>query len=158
MGTDFNIDEILKMAEEIEKNGAAFYRTAAAGAVDDAAKNLLNELATMEDQHENVFASLRAELSKAEKKSDTFDPGDETAQYLKSLADLRVFNDKAIDITSLEDILNEAICAEKDSIAFYVGLRGLVPDNRGKEKVDTVIKEEMQHLVLLTDKLVNIIA
>ena len=32
MAFDFNIDEILAIAEEIERNGAAFYRTAAQGA------------------------------------------------------------------------------------------------------------------------------
>jgi len=145
MGFDFNIDEILAMAEEIERNGAAFYRSAT--------RNMLEELARMEDQHEKTFTGLRAELSENDKKPGAFDPEDETARYLKALADRRVFHDKAIDLNSLEDVLKEAIVTEKDSIAFYVGMRELVAVGLGKNKISAIIKEEMNHLVLLTDKL-----
>ncbi|MFP4040794.1 MAG: ferritin family protein [Desulfosudaceae bacterium] len=153
MGFDFNIDEILAIAEEIERNGAAFYRTAAEGAPDEATRNTLNELARMEDQHEQTFISLRAELSVDDKKPGAFDPEDETAKYLKALADRRVFHDKAVDLSSLEEVLQEAIQTEEDSIAFYVGMRDLVPPRLGKDKISNIIKEEMGHLVLLTDKL-----
>lgn len=156
MGFDFNIDEILTMAEEIERNGASFYRTAAQAAADDTTKNTLEELAAMEDQHEQVFAGLRAELTDKEKQPGAFDPDDDTARYLISLADLRVFHNKSVDVNSLESVLDEAILAEKDSIAFYVGMRGFVPSDLGKSKVDQVIKEEMGHLTLLTDKLKEI--
>ncbi len=153
MGFDFNIDEILAIAEEIERNGAAFYRTAAKGAPDETTRNMLEELAGMEDQHEKTFAGLRAELSDSDKKPGAFDPEDETARYLKALADRRVFDEKAIDLNSMEEVLKEAIVTEKDSIAFYVGMRELVGAGLGKEKINGIIKEEMSHLVLLTDKL-----
>ncbi|MFO8049779.1 MAG: ferritin family protein [Desulfosudaceae bacterium] len=153
MGFDFNIDEILAIAEEIERNGAAFYRTAAEGAPDEATRDTLNELARMEDQHEQTFISLRAELSEDDKKPGAFDPEDETAKYLKALADRRVFHDKAVDLNSLEEVFQEAIQTEEDSIAFYVGMRDLVPARLGKDKISNIIKEEMGHLVLLTDKL-----
>ncbi len=153
MGFDFNIDEILAIAEEIERNGAAFYRTAAEGAPDEATRDTLNELARMEDQHEQTFISLRAELSEDDKKPGAFDPEDETAKYLKALADRRVFHDKAVDLSSLEEVFQEAIQTEEDSIAFYVGMRDLVPARLGKDKISNIIKEEMGHLVLLTDKL-----
>lgn len=153
MAFDFNIDEILAIAEEIERNGAAFYRTAAKGAPDDVTRELLDELARMEDQHEKTFVGLRAQLTEKDKKPGAFDPDDETARYLKALADRRVFHEKSIDLNSLEEVLKEAIITEKDSIAFYVGMRDLVPGNLGKDKISAIIKEEMGHLVLLTDKL-----
>lgn len=153
MGFDFNIDEILAMAEEIERNGAAFYRAAARKASDKMARDTLEELARMEDQHEKTFAGLRAGLTADDKKPGAFDPQDETAQYLKALADRRVFHEKSIDLGSLKAVLAEAIVAEKDSIAFYVGMRELVPGNLGKDKIKAVIKEEMSHIVLLTGKL-----
>ena len=153
MAFDFNIDEILAIAEEIERNGAAFYRTAAQGATDNSARDMLEELARMEDQHEKTFAGLRAQLTAEDKKPGAFDPEDETARYLKALADRRVFNEKAIDLSSLKEVLKEAIITEKDSIAFYVGMRELVGANLGRDKISAIIKEEMGHLVLLTDKL-----
>ncbi len=153
MAFDFNIDEILAIAEEIERNGAAFYRTAARGAPDEATRDMLEELAGMEDQHEKIFAGLRADLTEKDKKPGAFDPEDETARYLKALADRRVFHEKAIDLNSLEEVLKEAIVTEKDSIAFYVGMRDLVPGALGKDKIGAIIREEMGHLVTLTDRL-----
>jgi rubrerythrin len=44
MSTPFNADEILEMAEQIERNGARFYRRAAEGAVDPRNRQLLSSL------------------------------------------------------------------------------------------------------------------
>lgn len=156
MAYDFNIDEILRMAEEIERNGAAFYRSAAKGAADKATTEILEELAAMEDQHEKTFAGMRAELSATEKESNIFDPSDESAQYLKALADLRVFHEKTVDLSDMKAVLNDALVAEKDSIAFYVGMRAVVPEKLGKERIDGIIREEMSHIVILTDKLAGL--
>ena len=153
MANDFNIDEILKMAEQIERNGAQFYREAATNVTDKVHVDLLKELAAMEDQHEKTFAALRAELNEAEKKSTVFDPNDESAVYLKALADTRVFYEKKIDVTSIKEILKEAITAEKDSIVFYLGMKDLVPKHLGQNKMDVIIKEEMGHIRLLAGKL-----
>jgi rubrerythrin len=116
-------------------------------------RDTLEELARMEDQHEKTFAGLRAGLTAEEKKPGAFDPEDETALYLKALADRRVFHQKTIDMTSLEQVLKAAMAAEKDSIAFYVGMRELVPGDLGKAKVRAIIKEEMSHMVILAGKL-----
>jgi rubrerythrin len=153
MANDFNIDEILKMAEQIEKNGGAFYREAAKNVKEKVHSGMLLELAEMEDQHEKTFASLRAGLTEAEKKSTVFDPDDESAVYLKALADTRVFYEKKIDTTSIKEILKEAITAEKDSIVFYLGMKDLVPKSLGQNKMDMIIKEEMAHIRLLAGKL-----
>ncbi|GAI05715.1 unnamed protein product [marine sediment metagenome] len=44
MGTTFNADEIFEMAEEIERNGAMFYREAAANTSDNETKRKLRRL------------------------------------------------------------------------------------------------------------------
>lgn len=152
----FNMNEILEMAEQIERNGALFYREAVKGISDSQNKELLLELAQMEDEHEKTFASLRAKLSVDEKTSTLFDPEGETALYLRALADIRVFFEKKIDISSMEKILKEALVAEKDSILFYIGMKELVPEKFGKIKIDSIIKEEMEHIKLLSKKLVEL--
>jgi len=152
----FNMNEILEMAEQIERNGAAFYRNAAKGISDSQKSKYLLELAQMEDQHEKTFASMRAQLSEKEKTSTLFDPEDETVLYLRALADTRVFFEKKIDTSSMEEILKEALTAEKDSIVFYLGMKDLVPEKFGKEKIDSIIKEEMEHIKLLGKKLVEL--
>ena len=154
MQYDFNANEILQMAEQLERNGADFYRKSIEKIQDPAGKELLLSLAEMEDQHEKTFADLRSKLTASEKAQTVFDPQGETVRYLKALADSKVFFEKTIDTDSMEGILKEAITAEKDSILFYLGLKDAVPEALGKDKIDAVIKEEMSHINLLTRELV----
>ena len=153
---DFTADDVFEMAEQLERNGANFYRKAAENVSDPRSKKLLIELAKMEDEHEKTFASLRADLTAAEKTTTVFDPEDESALYLRALADTRVFFKKKIDISSMKEILKAAIVAEKDSIVFYLGLKDFVPDKLGKNRLDTIIKEEMGHIRILSKELVSL--
>ena len=57
-----------------------------------------------------------------------------------------------LDLAAMEEILKEAILAEKDSIVFYLVMKEMVPENFGKSKIDAIIKEEMAHIKLLSGK------
>lgn len=153
---DFNADDIFEMAEQMERNGIKFYTTAAESVSDDDAKSLLFEFADMEREHEKIFSEMRKELSSDEKQSTVFDPEGDAARYLRALADTRVFFDKKIDVSSLKNILKDAIQAEKDSIVFYLGMKEAVPQDLGKGRLDNIIKEEMGHIRMLSGKLVQI--
>jgi len=154
MSYDFTADDIFEMAVQMERNGAKFYRTAAENTAEASGKELLLGLAAMEDEHEKTFAQLRADLTSKEKSPTVFDPEGESALYLRALADTRVFFEKEIDVTSMEDILKSAITAEKDSIVFYLGMKDLVPDKFGKGRMDGIINEEMGHIRILSKELV----
>ena len=156
MKYDFNADDILQIAEQIERNGAAFYRECAGNVADPSAVELLEMLAAMEDDHEKTFINIRSQLSAGEKEATTFDPDGEAVLYLKALADTRVFFEKTIDTSNMEDILKSAITAEKDSIVFYLGMKDLVPADLGEARVDAIIKEEMAHIKLLSNELVTL--
>jgi rubrerythrin len=153
MSYDFNADDVLEMAEQLEKNGGKFYRAAAESTDAPDNKKFLMELAAMEDQHELTFKAMRAELSEKEKESTVFDPDGEAALYLRALADTRVFFEKEMDVTSMKAILKSAITAEKDSIVFYLGMKEAVDESLGKGRIDHIIKEEMGHIKLLSGKL-----
>jgi len=153
---EFNADDIFEMAEQMERNGIKFYTTAAKSVSDDDAKSLLLEFADMEKEHEKIFSEMRKELSSDEKQKTVFDPQGEAVYYLRALADTRVFFDKKIDVSSLENILKDAIQAEKDSIVFYLGMKEAVPEGLGKGRLDNIIKEEMGHIRMLSGKLVQI--
>jgi len=155
MSIDFNADEVFEIAEQIERNGAKFYRTAAENVTDVDKRKILINLAEMEDKHEQTFKTMRSELSQDEKVVTTFDPEGESERYLRALADTRVFYEKEIDITSFEEILKAAIAAEKESIVFYLGMKAVVPAHLGKEKLDGIIKEEMGHISLLSKELME---
>jgi rubrerythrin len=154
MSYNFNADEVFEMAEQMERNGAKFYRDAAENAADPSNKEMLLGLSKMEETHEEMFASMRADLSSAEKAATVFDPSGEASHYLRALADSRVFFEKNIDITSMVEILKAAIEAEKDSIVFYLGMKAAVPKNLGKDRIEAIIKEEMGHIQMLTKHLV----
>ena len=154
MSCDFSADDIFEMAEQLERNGAEFYRTAAEGVKDPVAQELLLGLAAMEVEHEKTFAFLRSELSKQEKTATVFDPEGEATLYLRALAETRVFFEKEIDISSMQEILKSAITAEKDAIVFYLGMKNMVPDKLGKDRLDGIIEEEMGHIKILGKELV----
>ena len=91
MSYPFSADEIFEVAEQLERNGAKFYRDAAAKVSDASAKDMLKELAAMEDDHLKIFQDMRKELGPKMKASTVFDPDGESAAYLRSLADTRIF-------------------------------------------------------------------
>lgn len=149
----FNSDEIFKMAEQIEKNGEQFYRKSGKQVKDTAAKNLLANLADMELEHQKIFKGMRSALTEKDRQAMTFDPNNEAGLYLGSLAETKVFFEKEIDTSNLEGIFKAALMAEKDSIAFYLGMKDLVPGISEKTKIEDIIKEEMRHIRILGDKL-----
>jgi len=154
MSYDFNADEIFEMAEQMERNGAQFYRDTAETAADSSNKEMLIGLSKMEVAHEKMFESMRAELTAADKASTVFDPTGEASLYLRALVDSRVFFKKEIDVTSIVEILKSAIEAEKDSIVFYLGMKEAVAEDLGKDRIDVIIKEEMGHIQVLSKELV----
>lgn len=151
---DFTADDVFEMAEQLERNGAQFYRKAAQNTDNPEYKKLLVKLSEMEVEHEKTFANLRSELSGNEIASTVFDPQNESFLYLRALADTKVFFEKEIDFSSMKTVLKAAILAEKDSIVFYLGMKEMVPEKYGKDKLDKIIKEEMGHIKLLSKELV----
>jgi rubrerythrin len=152
----FSADEIFSMAEQIEKNGEQFYRKSAERVKDAEAKDLLAKLADMGIEHLKIFRSLKLKLSSADKKAMTYDPNNEAGLYLASLADTKVFFEKDIGAADLESIFKTALTAEKDSIAFYLGMKDLVTTGSSKEKIEEIIREEMRHIRILDEKLAGL--
>jgi rubrerythrin len=162
MSITFNADEIFEMAEEFERNGARFYRKAAAYFKDSDKCKLLEELALMEDGHLVTFKEMREQLKGQETETTTFDPDNEAGMYLRAMADGHVFDtssDPCDFLTGKEtmtEILKKAILCEKDSVVFYLGIKDMVSDAGGKDKVEAVIREEMGHISLLNKHLAEL--
>jgi rubrerythrin len=155
MANEFNANDILEMAKQIEINGAKFYREAANRVDETKHKQFLLSLAEMEDTHEQTFAAMQKSLGDSETAATAFDPENESALYLKALADTRIFFQKDQPETTMKGILASAITAEKDSIAFYLGMKELISEKMGKSKLDDIIKEEMSHIRMLAGSLMK---
>ncbi len=152
-----NVDEVFEMAEQIERNGADFYKRAADAAPDEHLRKLFLDLSKMECEHERTFARMRKEQTAV---PPSYDPGGEAARYLRRFADGHVFDVNAGSSTeiaglSLTEILEYAIGLEKDSIAFYVGLRDLVRRDAEKKEIAKIIREEMSHITYLSGELAS---
>jgi len=162
MAVTFNADEIFEMAEEIERNGAGFYRDAAKITADGKTKKMLLDLAAMEDGHLKTFQQMRKELKDQEKEQVVFDPDNEGMLYLQSMADSHGAEGKKSVLLKLtgketiKEVLETAVGAEMNSVVFYTGLKELVPSGLARDRVETIIKEEMGHLAILKLKLAEL--
>jgi len=154
MSLSFNADDILSMAEQIERNGAAFYKRASEIAADPIVKKRLAQLAEWEGGHESLFSTMRNELKGREAEQTAFDPEGDAAHYLREMADRHVFKSGEIStlLTGKEtpaQVIDIAINFERDSILFFQGVEAFVPAWLGKDKVHALVEEEMGHVAFL---------
>jgi len=157
MPTAFNPDEVLALACEIERVGGRFYARAAALLTDPELRKLLEKLARWEAEHQRTFAALRARLG--QEPDALLDLDDTAGQYLRALASGAVFPTEDEDgrwlgaPRSAADVLQRALRVERDSIAYYTGLRAAMPAAWGPAAVDDILREEMGHVIMLSAEL-----
>lgn len=147
--------ELIRLAIQLEANGYDFYRESAAKLPTPEAVALFSSLADKELDHKKVFESLLARTG--EDKTVESYPG-EHAAYLKAFADSYVFTVerlKAILAASRIDekeALQFGIESEKDTILFYTGMRGAIPED-ARPLIDRILAEEHGHFVQLVQLL-----
>jgi len=157
MTASFTIVEIFEIAEQIEHNGAKFYRLAAEKTKDKSARKFFLQFAEMEDGHEKTFADMRKNLQTDD--VNVFDPDNEVIYYLHIMAENAGWEGKAapkVEFSGNEtsaQVIKIALAAERASIDYYIGIRELVQSQTGKSKIDEIIREEMGHVVTLQKQL-----
>jgi rubrerythrin len=158
MTVTFNAFEVFEIAEQIERNGTNFYIRAAELFDDPKTNELFLRLAEWERQHEQTFAQMKEQLSEQDGQQSALEPDDlmPNPGIMAGLAVFGIRSDPAKELHGRQnrtDILRRAVEKEKDSIVFYQGLKGFVPAEANKEKIDDIIKEEMKHIVILDQSL-----
>jgi len=154
----FNASEVFEIAEQIERNGQAFYRKAVSIITDNEICEFLESLAAMEDTHEVLFNKLKKEVAGIPE-SDFPDMDDQLSQYLQSYADGKVFKSsespdtKINQDTTIDEIFDIAIDFERTSVIFFSLVKEMVPADLGREKIDILIKEEIKHIAVLNNRL-----
>lgn len=165
-GIIFNADDAFAMAEQIERNGQEFYRSAsqAASGCGGSTAGLLSDLADWEATHQQRFAAMRSQLSEEDKKPTAFDPHGESEMFLRAMADGHVFGKGAdpSDVLSTcgnaEEIIRAAMAFETDTILFFLGLEDLIPQRLGKEEIGRIISEEKRHVAFLKRQLEELLS
>jgi len=145
----FTITEVVEMALQTERLGYKFYTTMSKRfKKQKELKELFDILAKMEKAHENRFESLKDFVIKRE-------PEDwqEAQKYFRAIMESEFFIGKRKSLPSMSNIKTErdavelAIGFEKETLLFYIGLRGEI---REKHILDEIIKEEQSHITWLT--------
>ena len=159
MSIRFNAYEVFLMAETMERNASAFYRRAAELHPNEHNQQFLQKLAGMEDGHLVIFKALRAKLAPTAKEETAYDPFNESLMYLEAMAETQKAEgspEARAALTgkeTMEQILRLAVQLEGRAILFYAGIRDLVPEKLGRDKVDDILREEKSHVVLLSGEL-----
>ena len=142
--------EVLKIAEKVERDGAAFYQRAAHLFDESAVKTAFLELADWELGHEKLFAQMREQLGQA-----GYEVRSTKSCEYKALAGLNVFamnSDPAgrlhANLTK-EQVIKKAICNERDTIIYYEGLKNFVSGSTARNKIDEIIRQEHRHIDIL---------
>ena len=146
-------DDVFAMAMRIEENGKAFYTGLAEKAHDWQLKDLFAELARMEDGHIQQFKALRGNLPQSAADM-VWDPEGLAPAYLQATADTHVFTvesalDRLKEVHSPLAALDLALAFERDSVAFFIGMKEILPDPSGKGEIDKLIRSEMDHIRML---------
>jgi len=146
----------------IERNGRAFYESAAKRMPRQDSAAVLLDLAKMEAEHEEVFAAMQKALESHAYQKTSYTPHDEAYEFLRATADKSVFDpqrgpgDVLGSGSDPAAILNVAIELEKDTVAFYEAIKPLIPEELRGEKIEAIIAQEVGHIMALTEQLAQI--
>ncbi len=153
----YNAYEVFEIADNLEIAGGAFYRKAAEKVQDEGdVKKLLNDLADMEEAHQSYFQTLR-EKYKVEEIDGLIDLESQAGAYLKVIGETHAMHSlsNVLDEGELtaRRVLEVAINFEKDSVVFFSSLQAALIDDSEKEHVGQIVREESEHVGMLTIKL-----
>ncbi len=152
-GVPLTSAQLFEVAEQIERSGAEFYRWAASILPAGDLRGLMLDLAQMEAGHIRVFEHLRAAAALAPQAPSA--ASEDALLYLRALADEQIFQlrrsplERLGGLHSTDAVLALALQFERDSVAYYVGLRKLATDPETDAQVELVLDEELKHVSLL---------
>lgn len=142
----FTITELLDIAIRIEKNGEKAYRAASQKVENENVGSLLVWLSEQEAIHTAFFSSLK---DAAPVSPDPIPEENLNGPLIDQLMEGKSFSLSEINfltITQLYELIQIAIEFERDTILFYELLKSFIQDNDAKDKLDTIIQEERQHI------------
>ena len=153
----FSAEEILEIAIETERQGAAFYERLATSAQDERVKEECRRLVTFEREHEKTFRRLLGQRD-VQQALDSLQPSqlsDEYREYFSALVHSNMLPDEeaarrlAEEAASEADAVNIALQMEKNTILFYQELQNLLGQKAGV--LQTILDEERSHVYELNE-------
>lgn len=156
--TCFTANDIFDVAESIERNASEFYRETSERISDEATRKVLLDVASLEDGHLKIFQRMRRKFHHEEGVF-IYELDDRSAMYLQTMADARGWEGRKSPLEELSgqetarEIIEIALNAENESVAFYCGLKNLVATQTDREIVEKIILEELGHISVFLQRL-----
>ncbi len=152
MDTQFNVFEILRIAEEIEHKAAKFYLRAAGRFADAKRRDLCYDLASWRVKHERAWIRLRQEYSDKTGEFGTFDPDNYVRSNPQVMAGLPWFGPGCgsphgpTGCETATQIVRDALRRAEAAWIFYHGLKEFACDPGAQRMIDAMIAEEDRHI------------
>jgi len=149
--------EVLKIAEQMERNAARFYRKAAGMYDDPVLSKLFSELAQWEKRHIEVFAGMKDQFPEQAWEQGVADPDRVDVSRLD--APPAVFDeqsDPAKELTGNEsraDVFNLALKKERYTIGYYISLTEFALGPENIKVIKDILQEEKKHIRILMQSL-----
>ena len=143
-----NIKEAIKTAIQMEKDGYAFYKKAAAQTTSEAGKDIFESLAQDEEVHLDVFQKMFKEAIGKEEWDDLVNSSKKYQDIPIFPKDLSTVEGATPNINDI-DAIRMAMDSEKEAIDYYTEIWTTVSDNDIKKIIDKIIDQERNHYFLL---------
>ncbi|MFC1570271.1 ferritin family protein [Candidatus Omnitrophota bacterium] len=153
MGETFSACEVVELGIQVEENGKDFYLALSDKADDPKVVEVFKYLADAEEKHIAAFRTIFDSTCKYEPEGVY---PDEYFSYMNSLASQYVFTQQgkgeevAREVKSYLEGIDLGIKFEEESIAFYEGMKRIIPPE-SVDVIDKLIAEERKHLDILIE-------
>lgn len=155
----FNVVEVLRIAEELEHKAAKFYLLAAERFSDPERRTICYNLAAWRARRQQAWARIRREYSERTGEFGTFDPDNYVLSNPQVMASLTCFatrpgaQDWPAGRETPEQIVRDAIHRAGDIVIFYHGLKGFAQNFESDRMIDRLIDREERHIRQLRNSL-----
>jgi rubrerythrin len=155
----YTADEVFEIAEDIEREGAAFYRQAAQLTSHEQCRAKFLALAEAEEKHIERFRDIRAQVVDRDDDGLAEHPEDPARLFLRIVARGAVYEPaeqvaaRLADCRDEKDTLRLAINKELDAILYFSEMKNLIQTESALEAVESIIAEEREHVIGLAEHL-----
>jgi rubrerythrin len=149
--------EVVKIAEQMERNAARFYYRAAGIYHDPALNKLFSELAQWEKRHVQVFADMKDQFPEQAWEKGGLNPDRVDVSRLD--APPAVFDehsDPAQELTGNEtraEVVRLALKKERYTIGYYTSLTEFALGQENIKVIKRILQEEREHVTILMQSL-----
>lgn len=147
----FTLADIREIAIQIEKNGEAAYRQAAASVKDTAVRDAFLWMAEEEKKHAQFFSSFESDETLTEEQLELEKMGRQLLQEMVADQTFSLEQDMLVKSADYDEALAQAQVFESDTVTFYEFLKNLVADEKAKNQLEIVILEEKRHIEQLAE-------